>query len=705
MFCFITYHKNGIFPVEKYKKRNEIIFSAVILQFLYICEQKTKIGKESMKSDIKTDAAERDAFRISRKRTWIELVILIASGACMALSFAPADISFFAWCSVVPLIWICAGRTWKRSFLYGLIWGYAWHFGGTFFLREINGCIPFIFALVLGLFNAVFAATIPFFFKNLLYPSEIRSSDFRTRETFWEYPVIGEICATFALSSLWILLEWLRSWIFTGFPWNLLGVSQWQNIMLIQICEYTGVFGVSFVVILINIALYFAIHGFRHSLPQGKYKRPYPLIVAIVILITSHSFGTSLYNNAVATYKTDYSEIAVGVVQPHLSQRREGTGRQSSEALQACKILTDKLLSADRQRRLMHENHGTANLENIDSSEAKKMLKELDLVVWPESAVPRCYYEMYDYEMYVREAKHKGDKSRLAALEAKKPFGAIYRETVRGILKDLNGKPLILGTLTFNKEPGKGMHNSALMLKDGKPEHKKDHFYDQADVYSKVHIVPFGEFIPLAWKFPVLDKWLGLGRSLAPGKAFHPLTVKEGIRAGALICYEDVFAYTARGQAQNGANFLLVITNDAWYPKSSEPEQHYINSIFRTVETRLPMVRCGNSDYSVLISHCGETVDAVVKRYDNEGNVILNPGIKKSESGVFLVRVQNQPQQTFYTRYGNVFVLLCGLIFLLAGGTAVFQAYLTWRNENDPLRSELERVRNEFLNSKEPGKK
>lgn len=659
-----------------------------------------------MKTETKTavETPEQAAFRISWRRVLIELVILIVSGACMALSFAPVHFSFFAWCGVIPLIWICAGRTWKRSFLYGLIWGYAWHFGGTFFLREINMCIPFIFALVLGLFNAVFAASIPFLFKNLLYPAEIRSSDFRTREAFWEFPAVGEIGATFALSTLWILLEWLRSWIFTGFPWNLLGVSQWENIMLIQICEYTGVFGVSFIVILMNTALYFAIHGFRHSLPQGKYKRPFPLIIAIVILITSHSFGTSLYN-FYNNYKKDYSEIAVGVVQPHLSQRRAGTGRQSSEALQACRLLTEKLLETDRQRRERRENYGAASLENIDSAEAKKMLKELDLIVWPESAVPRCYYEMYDYEAYVKEAERRSDREKLARLEAQKPFGAIYRETVRKLLKDLDGKPLILGTLTFNEDPGKGMYNSALMLKDGKPENSKDYFYDQADIYSKVHIVPFGEFIPLAWKFPVLDKWFGLGRSLEPGKDFHPLAVKEGVQAGTLICYEDVFAYTARGQALNGANFLLVITNDAWYPESSEPEQHYINSIFRTVETRLPMVRCGNSDYSVLISHCGETVDSVVKRYDSEGNAILSPGIKKSEAGVFLVRVQDEPVQTFYTRFGNVFVLLCGLIFLMTGGTAVFQAYLTWRRENDPLRSELERIRDEFLNSEEPEKK
>ena len=121
---------------------------------------------------------------------------------------------------------------------------------------------------------------------------------------------------------------------------------------------------------------------------------------------------------------------------------------------------------------------------------------------------------------------------------------------------------------------------------------------------------------------------------------------------------------------RNGANFLLVITNDAWYPTSTEPEQHYANAVLRTVETRLPMLRCGNSNYSVLIDQFGRTVDSVTKRIDPEtGETELTPWEQKAASAVMTVRVPKHYTPTFYVRFGNVFVLVLWVIF--AGGMAM----------------------------------
>ena len=188
--------------------------------------------------------------------------------------------------------------------------------------------------------------------------------------------------------------------------------------------------------------------------------------------------------------------------------------------------------------------------------------------------------------------------------------------------------------------------------------------------YDKVHIVPFGEFIPLNDTFPIIGELVGMGRNLTPGKAFRPIDLAEGVRAGVMICYEDVFAYAARELVRNGANFLLVITNDAWYPTSTEPEQHYANAVLRTVETRLPMLRCGNSNYSVLIDQFGRTVDSVTKRIDPEtGMFELTPWEQKPAAGVMTVRVPKNYRPTFYVKYGNVFVMLLWAMF--AGGCAV----------------------------------
>ncbi len=646
---------------------------------------------------------ENEVFRISWKRTLLDLTVLAAGGAGMSLAYPPASLGVFAWICVIPLIALCAKRTWKRAFLYGLVWGYFWHVTGTFFLREINSAIPFVFAVILGLFNALFAMLVPLIFKVQLYPAEIRKADFDVREKFYKYPVTGELTAVLTLSAWWVALEYIRSHIFTGFPWNLLGISQWKSFALIQICEYTGVFGVSFLVILTGLAAYLALHGFRHSLPEGKYRRPVPLMGAILLVILANAAGLQLVKK-----KPDSGKIralAVGVVQPHLSLRRAGTGEQSREALETCAGLTQELLRKNRA--------GLVSLQEPEDSAAAGMLSDfrkarypLDLIVWPESAVPRTYYNLADYENVVAEVRKRAAfdplaKRQLIALEEQKPFEAVYRETVRKMMADAPQVPFLIGTLTFN---GKGnLYNSALLLKHALPGTGKDwkYDYDTADIYSKVHIVPFGEFVPLADKFPVLDQWVGLGRSLTPGPAFRPLTVKNGVDAGVMICYEDVFPYTARELARNKAGFLLVITNDAWYPKSSEPEQHFVNSIFRTIETRLPMVRAGNSDYSVLIDKYGRVADSVFKEFTPAGDAVFHPGRKGSGAEKFIVPVETEPELTFYTRYGDAFAGLCFMLFaaglcLTLAKQAKYAGLLS-----APLEEKRNRIRMKFMESGE----
>ncbi len=628
------------------------------------------------------------------KQTAIELLVLILSGLGMQLAYPPVGIDFFAWVCVIPLLWITLNKSVKRAFFYGLLWGYMWHLPGTFFLREINICIPFILGIVLSLFNAVFAMAVPWLGKNLLYPDVIRKGDFDERLKFYQFPVGSEFLMIFSLAGFWVVLEWVRSWILTGFPWNLLGVSQWQNWSLIQLCEYTGIYGVSFVVILINLAGFFGLRGLRFSLPEGKYRRPYPLLAGLVLLIVLVSAGKDLADRALAR---ETRLFAVGVVQPHLSQRRAGTRDQSREALTACTQQTGDLIDAEmRNMELPQLTPGPDEREEeltaAQQLESQKRRTPLRLIVWPESAVPRTYYNYANFEQY--RAAHPEKKI------VNIPFEAQYREKVRALLKKYPAAKLMLGTLTF--DDAGALYNSALLLKHAEPDLKK-YNYDTDDIYSKVHLVPFGEFVPLAKHFPVLDQWVGLGRSLEPGKTFRPLSVGADTKAGVLICYEDVFAYAARELARNKADFLLVITNDAWYPESSEPRQHYINSIFRTIETRMPMVRAGNSNYSVLLDSTGRLTDCVFKNYDSSGDVKFDPERKGSGNAKFIVPVPVNQEMTFYTLFGDVFVLFCGLLMLTGFAVAGHKAYRFARGLLDPLAAERERIRAEFLASE--GKK
>ena len=321
--------------------------------------------------------------------------------------------------------------------------------------------------------------------------------------------------------------------------------------------------------------------------------------------------------------------IQVGVVQPHLSQRRSASTNETAEALESCIRLSRSLLDPSRSVRP-------------------------ELIVWPESAVPVPYYINH-------------------------PLSEEYRKQLRLLLSQ-SQIPFLIGTLTYETDPltnNLQIFNSALLLQHEEPSHYNP-FYDRVASYSKVHLVPFGEFIPLNDRFPQIGRMVGMGRNLSPGKNFMPLNISGKCRAGTVICYEDVFPYVSRAQALHGASFLLVITNDAWYPRSFEPQQHYANSIFRTIETRLPMVRCGNSDYAVLIDTTGRTIDSASAEV-HQGKRILQPGKKQACAAVFSVPLPPDPENlTFYVRYGNLFVGLCWIL-LLAGFSYITVNVLQFR--------------------------
>ncbi len=627
-------------------------------------------------------AARRLAFHSSWKRTVLDLVILALSGMYFTLAFPGIGFDFAAWTGLIPLIALCAFRSPKRAFWYGLTYGYFWNLTCCFFLREIMIFIPFIFGFVLGAFTAVFAAAIPFVCHYMLYPKEIRDGGFAARNGFYRFHPLAEIGCVITLSAWWVVTEWIRSWIFTGFPWNLVSTTQWENTNFIQICEFTGIYGVSFLVVMLNFAAFFAIRGLRYSIPLGKYKRPWAFLLAVTLCLFNAWLGGKTYE----TWKKAYSPAnvryaSIGVVQPHLSLRRDAGRSLSQEALDVCVMLSQKLIADDRFLRsgAAAEISALAGMSpdsvQPDTPDMLRDVLPLDLIVWPESAVPVPYY----FSGEVAEN---------------------YRREVRTMMQQSN-IPFLTGTITADNVVSPTQYdlfNSALLLRN-KPAIPGNPFYDTDSCYSKVHLVPFGEFIPLNDRFPKMGELVGMGRNLTPGKGFFPLRIKENVKAGVLICYEDVFPYAARRQANANADFLLVITNDAWYPTSYEPEQHYANSIFRAIETRLPMVRCGNSDYSVLIDWRGNTIDSVFRKQTPEGDSIPDPGQKGAGAGKFIVPLLKKARPTFYTLYGDVFVLFCGLLTLAGFSVAFWQKYDFRKRFAASFEDDREKLRQDFLNS------
>ena len=189
--------------------------------------------------------------------------------------------------------------------------------------------------------------------------------------------------------------------------------------------------------------------------------------------------------------------------------------------------------------------------------------------------------------------------------------------------------------------------------------------------YNKMHLVPWGEYTPFEnlWPFTYVYPWIkktfGMGRSCTAGTENTIFDLKENIRASVLICYEDVFPDVAGAHVLNGANLLVTITNDAWFPSKDELEQHLAQAVFRAVETNRPMIRNGNCAGTCVIQSNGMITDSIFFKENSDGKLVVDPAHKGRGTAVFNLSIDKNPKLTFYTKYGNVFILLCGIISFL----------------------------------------
>ena len=207
---------------------------------------------------------------------------------------------------------------------------------------------------------------------------------------------------------------------------------------------------------------------------------------------------------------------------------------------------------------------------------------------------------------------------------------------------------LLLGTLDV--ENGKD-YNAAVLISGTTQE---------MEVYWKVHLVPFGEYVPLRHSFPffaaVAKKWVP--GDFSPGKRYTPFRLTNSdAQIAPLICFEDTIGDLTRQFVIRGANLLVNITNDAWFLHSSGSQQHLINAIFRCVETRRPMVRAANTGVTCFVNQLGHVTHVL---RDETGSTFAE-GVLTGE-----IRVPTEHELTFYTRHGELFAKVCAAITAIA---------------------------------------
>ena len=563
-----------------------------------------------------------EAWRIRWITKIVKFMILFSSGMLMSASVPPLNWSAVAWVALIPLFWICSEQSTKRATLSGLYWGLGWAFTSFFWLHEIHPIIPLPAAFIMAVFPTIWASLVPSLWRGMIIPNDIQLQGYKAVKNFIPKSAVKTFFAAVVITAWWCISEWFRS---RFLPWNYVSASQWQNLSLIQICSITGTYGVSFLIVLTNITLAIAFKNrFKNINSKAKFPQAYPFYCSLFLVLIVSSVGAYKYHEKKPPQAS--IEFNAALIQGDISQRRLASIEEALEALHIYLKMSYEVVSQKPRP---------------------------DVIIWPETATPFPY-------------------------RGKNWLSKKYQQDISNLIKYAKS-PIVLGTVDFEDLPSKskaepGILNSAFLFgTKGKIKSR----------YSKMQRVPFGEYIPFRKYLPKwIIKRIDMHRDLTPGKSFAPLEILPGVRAGISICFEDMFEYIARQETLNNANLLLVITNDAWYPTSSEPDQHLANAVFRTIETGLPMLRCGNNSASCLIDSNGYISDCLFKKKSPKSDkMIAAPEARGRRAGVIKVRVPYKTKLTFYTKYGNVFLYLCWLLVL----TGITISMLKWRQKKQTL--------------------
>ncbi|MFH1548237.1 MAG: apolipoprotein N-acyltransferase [Candidatus Omnitrophota bacterium] len=552
------------------------------------------------------------------KNDVIPVVLSTFSAILLIFSFAPFNLSFLAWFALIPLFSLLPARFRKAGgpsqkipsngkessprkiftfyYLAGLVF-WAYHIWWLVYVTFLGYCLLVIYlALFLGFFGL---------FLKLL-----------TRKT--EYPLV------FIAPPLWVIFELARTYLFVSFPWSLLGYSQWRNIHLIQISSITGVYGVSFMIVMFNAAIsdfifanpvknssqFVKASKFFYGTKTKKQARNLLLALLIITAISIWGYVPSLDEEC------ECRKIKISVVQGNIAQD------------------------------IKWDEEYAENIVNIyaELSIYASIEKGISLIVWPETSYP-------DY------------------VDIHSPLFQKVQS-----LTDYSSTPLLMGAV--NRKSDRDYNSALLIMPDGK--------IDQ--IYNKIHLVPFAEYIPIKkFLFFLSDVFPQIG-NFSEGKDYtifeirnlkSPLHVvlppslfskenrgdKKENKGGqlpipnnfaTLICFEDLFPDLARRFTNKGANFLVVITNDAHFRESPALWQHFTHSVFRAVENRRPLIRAANNGISGFIDSYGRPIETL----NENGRAV---GVK----GFATNQISPSYKKTFYTRFGDLFAYLNALYLVV----------------------------------------
>jgi apolipoprotein N-acyltransferase len=515
-------------------------------------------------------------------------LLVLLSSLLQVLIFPLAGLYVFSWVAFAPLIVALlrarpAGvleinglvnlQTARpgQAFLLAYVSGILWYAGTCYWIyntmHEHGGLsVPFallalfLFCLYLGLYHGLFGL--------LLSWSVGPGGDYRR--------------ALIAAPFLWVAVELARFNV-TGFPWNLLGTAQVDNISLSRITTWTGVYGVSFEIMLVNVAVAAAF-----VVPRKKRS---------TLLLAALAAAAVLQAGRLVDAPAIPADHAALLVQENIPVDETWTRETFERTLRELTDLTVKDLSVKRDA-------------SAGSGASSSKPGSIDLIVWPESPAPFFTSD------------------------------PLFREPVSQIARDARSWVVTgaIGTTSAAQsgKSGSQVFNSAVLISPTGGWTAR---------YDKVHLVPFGEYLPFPRLFAFaggLTKEVG---GFEPGAARAPLDAGSE-RLGIFICYESVFPGEVRQFADEGAQVFVNLSNDGWYGDSGAYAQHLNQTRMRAIENDRWILSATNTGVTASIDPYGRTVARLPRK---ERAALVAPYALTSVT-------------TFYTRHGDWFAWLCAII-------------------------------------------
>lgn len=559
--------------------------------------------------------------------------LAIVAGLLLAASFPNFNIAGLAWIAPGLMLAAALGGTGKQHFRLGFVAGFAFWLASLYWLLNIpvKG-YPILGWVALAAYNAMFQALWVwgcwkcFSFEApisaLANQSPLNPEPARSELTtpilhppssihaFASTPRLQRLRWSLLCAALWVALEMIRCRFLSGFPWNLLGSSQFQMTPLLQISAVTGVYGVSFLIVWTSVSLLCAgvmlcsrrrneptvsaqPQPFRAPAHIGGYDTFLPLLAVAIV------FATGYYRIVHAPETT--RSIRLTSIQPSIPQTMIWDSSANDKRFAELFALTERALS-----------------------------NRTDALLWPEAALPE-----------LNEASFLALTNLAAQHKLWFIFGADDVVLRPGATNDQD-------IIYFN---GAWMLSPRGLI---------------ADNYHKRRLVIFGEYIPLVDWLPFIKWFTPITGGFASGTNAAQFHLRDlGVRAAPLICFEDCFPHGAREHVNEDTDLLINLTNDGWFGEGAEQWQHLGNAVFRAIENGVPLVRSCNNGVTCWVDPQGRIRDVFRDPRDSAYGAGFT---------TFTVPLATAPHpSTFYNRHGDVFGWACVVIAGLAVASSRFR--------------------------------